>query len=69
MANESVRPNEVDDDVVRTLNQINVLLTEIKTKHNAVCAKLDADAGVTDTNYASTQNITGAVSDTLSINY
>jgi len=69
MANESVRPNEVDDDAVRTLNQISALLTEIKTKHNALCAKLDADAGVTDTNYAATQNITGAVSDTLSINY
>lgn len=29
------------------------LLDEIITKHNALAAKLDADAGVTDTNFAS----------------
>ena len=28
------------------------LLVEIITKHNALAAKLDADAGVTDTTYA-----------------
>lgn len=33
------------------------LLTEIITKHNALAAKLDADAGVTDTNYAATLKI------------
>lgn len=30
---------------------------ELINKHNALCAKLDADAGVTDTNYASTLGI------------
>lgn len=30
-------------------------LDDIRTKYAAVLAKLDADAGVTDTNYASTQ--------------
>lgn len=34
------------------------LLVEIITKHNALAAKLDADAGVTDTNYAATLKIT-----------
>lgn len=34
------------------------LLQEIITKHNALAAKLDADAGVTDTNYAATLKIT-----------
>lgn len=27
----------------------------LATKHNAVCAKLDLDAGVTDTNYVALQ--------------
>lgn len=34
------------------------LLAEIITKYNALCTKLDSDAGVTDTNYSSTLKIT-----------
>lgn len=34
------------------------LLNEIITKHNALAAKLDADAGVTDTNYSLLHKIT-----------
>lgn len=33
------------------------LLDELITKHNALLAKLDADAGVTDTNYVATQSV------------
>lgn len=33
------------------------IMDEMITKHNALCAKLDADAGVTDTNYAATLGI------------
>ena len=33
------------------------IMDELITKHNALCAKLDADAGVTDTNYAATLGI------------
>ena len=33
------------------------VIEEIITKHNALAAKLDADAGVTDTNFASTLRI------------
>lgn len=33
------------------------LLDEIITKHNALAAKLDLDAGVTDTNYSATLKI------------
>jgi len=33
------------------------LLDEIITKHNTMVAKLDADAGVTDTNYAAALKI------------
>jgi len=29
------------------------IVNDLITKHNAVCAKLDLDAGVTDTNYTS----------------
>lgn len=34
------------------------VLDELIAKHNAVCAKLDADAGVTDTNYTALHAIT-----------
>lgn len=34
------------------------LLNEIITKHNALAAKLDADAGVTDTNYSALHKVT-----------
>jgi hypothetical protein len=33
------------------------IMDELITKHNALCAKLDADAGVTDTNYAASLGI------------
>lgn len=33
------------------------IINELITKHNALVAKLDADAGVTDTNYTSTLKI------------
>lgn len=74
MANESVRPGELDDDLVREWNQMRTLVNELKTlqatnrtmlnelkaDHNAAMAKLDADAGVTDTNYAATAGIAAA---------
>lgn len=37
--------------------KLGTIMDELITKHNALCAKLDADAGVTDTNYASTLGI------------
>jgi hypothetical protein len=37
------------------------VVDELKTDHNALLAKLDADSGVTDTNYAAT-NATAASS-------
>ena len=33
------------------------LLDDLITQHNALLAKLDADAGVTDTNYAATLGV------------
>lgn len=38
--------------------QLGTLLNDIVTKHNALLAKLDADAGVTDTNYVATLTVT-----------
>lgn len=34
------------------------IVNDLIAKHNAVCAKLDADAGVSGTNYASLHNVT-----------
>lgn len=40
--------------LIRELDTLRAELTDIRTKYAAVLAKLDADAGVTDTNYAAT---------------
>ena len=37
--------------------QLGDVIDELITKHNALLAKLDLDAGVTDTNYAATLNV------------
>ncbi|WP_288075416.1 hypothetical protein [Pseudomonas sp.] len=37
--------------------KLGAIMDELITKHNALCVKLDADVGVTDTNYASTLGI------------
>lgn len=37
------------------------IVNDLITKHNAVCAKLDADAGVTDTNYTALHAVTTLV--------
>lgn len=66
---EYVRSGEVDDDIVREWNQMVTLINQLKAKHNALLTKLDADAGVTDTNYASTQNVTAADADTFYLGY
>lgn len=39
---------------------LKALVNETKAKHNALLAKLDLDAGVTDTNYAATQAVASA---------
>lgn len=69
MATRTIRAGSVNKDVVAVLNQITTLVNELKTDYNAVLAKLDADAGVTDTNYVSTRNITSASPDTLYLGY
>lgn len=79
MANESVRPGEVDDDVIREWNQMRLLVneiratvaqlvtltTELRTDHNTLVTKLDSDAGVTDTNYNSLTGISSVAATAL----
>ena len=45
-------PQETQD-LIRELNLLRQELDEIRANYNAVLAKLDLDAGVTDANYAS----------------
>lgn len=59
-------PANVAGTVQNQLNRMNPtaadaklgdLLKELIDKHNALCAKLDADAGVTDTNYTALHRV------------
>lgn len=43
-------------DLIRAFDGLATELADIHTKYAALLAKLDADAGVTDTNYAATVN-------------
>ena len=42
----------------RALESVTNDLTNLAAKHNALLAKLDLDAGVTDTNYAALHSVT-----------
>ena len=46
------------------INDLAALANELKTELNAVTTKLDADAGVTDTNYNSLHVVGASDSDT-----
>jgi hypothetical protein len=50
----------VIDELQTKVTALATLATECKTDHNGLLAKLDADAGVTDTNYAATQTVAAA---------
>jgi hypothetical protein len=45
-------------DLIREFDLLAAELADIHTKYTALLTKLDADAGVTDTNYAATVNFT-----------
>lgn len=51
-------PTAADIKLGDTLQEIIAAYNDLATKFNAVLAKLDADVGVTDTNYAATQAAT-----------
>lgn len=56
---------KLDGDFLAVLSQLATLTAELRTDHNALLTKLDADAGVTDTNYAATVGISAAAVDTI----
>lgn len=64
MAVRTVRGGDVRQ-IITVINQLVALVNELKADHNGAMTKLDADAGVTDTNYNSTRAITAADADTL----
>lgn len=54
-----------DTDTVAVLTQLAALTAELRADHNTLVAKLDADAGVTDTNYAALAGIAAPAADTI----
>jgi len=62
MANRKTYPQTKGErELTLALQSVTAALVELKTKYTALLAKLDADAGVTDTNYAATQALTKTV--------
>lgn len=54
----AARDAALGDVIVDLMAQVNALVTDVnnlRTRHNAAMVKLDADAGVTDTNYNALQ--------------
>lgn len=50
-------PAMADGKVGDVLAELITAVNALQTKYNALLAKLDADAGVTDANYAATQAV------------
>jgi len=67
MATKYVRGDRKDRVIVAVIEQLRVLTSEIKTDYNATLAKLDADAGVTDTNYVALRAIAAPDADTVKV--
>jgi len=51
---KALGPNDAQSLIIE-LDLLRAEITDIRTKFGTLLAKLDADAGVTDANYASTQ--------------
>ena len=67
MATLTIRPGDTDRNVLAVLAQLVALTTELRTDFNAVLTKLDADAGVTDTNYSATRAIAAPAPDSIQV--
>ena len=52
------------DDLFTIITALVTSVVELKADHNAVNAKLDSDAGITDTDYASLHDTAAADPDT-----
>lgn len=56
---QSVETAGADVDALKTAAEdLATLANELRVTHNALLAKLDADAGVTDTDYAASNSVT-----------
>lgn len=64
MGKASAQPNDWDD-LVTAFNKLTTLCNELKLDHNALLAKLDADAGVMDMNYTALHTTVAADADSL----
>jgi len=53
------------DNLVTIINALVTAVNELKTDFNATLTKLDADGGVTDTNYSALGAIAAASADTV----
>jgi hypothetical protein len=62
-------PGQEIDALIAVVAQLVTLANELKADVNGIVAKLDADAGVTDTNYAALRGISAADADTISVTY
>lgn len=70
MAVVTVRPAGNDQKkLIAAFNKAVTLINEMKADHNALLAKLDADSGVGDTNYATTNAVAAPDADTLRRSY
>lgn len=57
------------DAMVEVINQLVALANQTKTKVNETLAKLDADSGVSDTNYAAQKAVTADSADSVELGY
>lgn len=69
MAVKSIRPSNIDRKTAAVINQIVALVNELKADHNGAMTKLDADAGVTDTNYSSLRAVSAPDADTIKVSW
>lgn len=64
-AASSVKLGDLIEEMCTKHDALATAHNALVAKHNSLLAKLDADAGVTDVNYASTQNIAAVTGATL----
>lgn len=69
MATVAIRETASLRELVAAVNNLATLVNELKADYNATLAKLDADAGVTDTNYVAQHATAAPDADTVVVIY